>query len=116
MMGTMKGSGDTLTLHNVIKFVWIFCTQMWWGLSPIKSLEIRNQVKGDLTGIGIFPVDSGLHQISSTVHGGDQLPLGKSVNIRSILRSDHPYIKYNYAILFLGQMSSLSFYASKSVF
>ena len=31
-------------------------------------------------------------------------------------RSDHPYIKYNYALLFLEKMSSLFFYASKSVF
>ena len=40
--------------------------------------------KGDPTYVAIFPVDSGMHQIFTD--GGDPLPVGKSVNIRSILR------------------------------
>ena len=47
-------------------------------------------------------------QISSRAHGEGPLPVGKSMNIRSIgllrkfqHRSDHPNVKYTCTILFL---------------
>ena len=54
---------------------------------------------------------------TTLIRGGDPLSVGKSVNIRSILRHiekipmwvGSPHMKYNCAILFLGQMSSLFF-------
>ena len=53
----------------------------------IPKIILHNYIlyKGDPTYVGTFPVDSGMPlilQISSTAHGADPLPVGRSVNIK----------------------------------
>ena len=87
----------------------------------ILKIILHNYVlyKGDPTYIGTFPVNLRMTLIfTDFLTGNGSAPHAaldiSDVNIRGILtqlgkfqyRSDHTYIKYNCAILFLGYMSS----------
>ena len=73
-------------------------------LCPKNNMENYILYKDDRIYVGMFPVDLEMlqKQISSTAHGEDPLPVGKSVNIRYIgkflCRLGHPYVKYNCVI------------------